>query len=919
MINRQYFTLKFTSTFLKEKKYNLHMDFEEALLGNKVIALADNQILRLIRAETKRKISLEIIEEWYKERDFLKKQKNSIENRTRIRELQTLIYDFMYIPEYITVVVDADSHYTKLFEKGLMFNGKKYVRTSCSASQGRMSTVVFVEEEVSKIILQKMDNGRDLTKPLVPSKYNAYLGTYGSATKLVSTPRVCIIPDCFEKRTVRVNWVTEINNPFDDDKIDVKDVEIEFNLFDGNGLISPQFAQRWAEELGLDYLPAQWCVRAPFIKGMLSVFDFVEFAKETNNENYNVKTLYGEIFDIRNADAIITESQFKLWDSYKSYEDYESNCIENGLGWGVSLQTPEFDKDVLELNYQFLQALNLSDKDVVDLCDMSVKYFEGVSSDNILYTILFLLGKHLDISKIEQYLKSSDNYWVNALMFDHNLINDPYIREKIYDSISARIKDACIGKILVEGNFQVIVPDSYAFMQHACGLQVTGLLNEGEFYSKYWTSRNVETVDAMRSPLTHISEHNIVKIVDSDEISKWFKYYYTGLVANCHDEHTLKFSGSDYDYDIIATTSNPIMINGVHKDQFPITYQPPKAEKMIINPWNLYQSDLFTFGSIIGSITNKTTNIYSLLPLFKKDSVEYEILMNRLKMGCKLQSAQIDKAKIGREVKGIPGCWVEYQKIKDEDDDDVIEWKNLNNSLLCDKHPYFFIYLYRETHKKYRNYYNGYNKMCKVMFKMDLEQLKNLKRRTTEQRELLDNFNKYLPVVDSDCEMNRICHYMESINFNIKSKLKTDKLNDFYRVYTRELTPKNDLNYRKVLGVVQNLQRVLKVKNDTISIGNKKSMGSELKDLKNNLIKRAKEDLNEITSDVFELTNYLVEIFYKDYPSYNKSILFQLCGKHMVENVKFNKGNKVYVPIRDVDGELNFLNQKYRVELVEVN
>jgi len=895
------------------------MDFAEAMESNKIIALADNQILRLIREETNRKISMDVIENWYSERDTLKKKKNSKENRQRIKELQNLIYDFMFVPEYVTIVIEADSHYERLFYKGLFLNGKKYVRTSCSASQGRMSTVVFVEEKISEKILKKMDNDRDLQKPLVPSKYNAYLGTYGSATKIVSTPKVCIIPDCHKNRKVRVNWVEETS--WDrDDIIEEKEVDIDFNLFDGNGLISPKKATEWAEELGLDYLPAQWCIRAPFTKGMLSVFDFVEFAKEINNENYNIRTLYGEIFDIRDADVILTESQFKLWDSYNSYEEYESYSLKNGLSWGVSLHTPKKDKDVLELNYQFLQTLNLSDEDVVKLCEMTVKYFEGITSDNIMYTLLFLLGKNVDIEKLSQQLKYGDNYWVNALMFDHNLINDSYIREKIFDLVSARIKDACIGKIFVEGNFQVIVPDSFAFMQHACGLEVEGLLKSGEFYSRYWDDKKVDTVDAMRSPLTHISEHNIIKIKKSDTMDKWFKYYYTGMIANCQDEHTLRFSGSDYDYDIIATTSNEIMKKGVHKNQLPIVYQPPKAEKFVINQEQLYFSDLFTFGSIIGSITNKTTNIYSLLPLFDRDSTECHVLQNRLKMGCKLQSAQIDKAKIGKEVKGIPSCWDKYEKPDEENLTEIaVEEIKFNNSLLCDKHPYFFIYLYRETYKKYKNYCDGYDRLCKTMFKISLSELKNLKRRTIEQRDFLENFNKYLPVVDSPCEMNKICHYMESINFNIKAKLKRDKTCDFYRVYTMKNVAKNDLNYQKVKVVVRDLISVLKAKNTTAVQENKKDKVHDHKEIKDGLIRTAKYKLNEISSDKFEITNYLVSIFYEEFPSYNKSILFQLCGKYMVENVKQNKGGKVFIPILDENGSVNFLNQKFKIEEILVD
>jgi hypothetical protein len=918
MANRQYFTLKFDSSFLREMKFNVDLSFEDALLTNKIVALADNEILRLIRKETNREIDLEEIENWYSERDKLKNQKNSIENRERIRELQRLIWDAMYIPEYITIVMETKADYSRLFKKGVVVNGKKYVRGSCSASQGRVSTVVFLEEQVCERVLERLDNGRDKSKKLVPSKYNAYLGTAGSATKVVSQPRVCIVPDCFKTKKVRVNWVTETESEWLDDEIEERDVDIDFNLFDGNGLISPSMAQRWAEELGLDYLPAQWCIRASFTKGMLSVFDFVEFCSEINNKNYNVKTLYGEIVDLREVDVILTESQFKLWDSYVSYQDYEDKCRVNGLNWGISLQTPKQDKNVLEMNYQFLQTLKLSNEDVKELCRTTVEHFEGISSENIYYTLMFLMGKDLTEENIINRMISSDNYWLLALMLNHELINDSYIREKVYEKITARIKDSCMGRILVEGNFQVIVPDSFALMEHVCGLEVKGLLNEDEFYSQYWSNKNVLKVDAMRSPLTHISEHNIINIVQNEKLNKWFKYYYTGLIANCKDEHTLKFSGSDYDYDIIATTSNEIVINGVHKDQHPIVYEPPKAEKKEITAQNLYLADTFTFGSIIGAITNKTTNMYALLPLFKPESLEYSILMNRLKMGCKLQSAQIDKAKIGKKVKGIPKLWHTYLKGEEEVLLEVEESKEVLNSILCDKHPYFFIYLYRDTYKKYKNYYDGYEKLCRIQFGMKIEDLKKLSRKDKDQREFLDNFNKYLPVIDSDCEMNRICHYMESINFNIKKKLKISRKNDLSYLFLDENYEKNEENFEKILKIVSDLRKDLTINAKTLSLKAKGTGISNSNEMKDNLIRRARYHLNAVTSDKRELTNCLVEIFYKHRPSYNKGILFQLCGKYIVEKMKEDCEFKVKIPVKDEKGDIIYLNERYCVKEVEI-
>ena len=551
MPNRSYYVMKFNSSWLREYDFNVNISFQDALQSKKIIALADNQMLRLVRDITHKKVNMDDVENLFYQRDKIKRMANNKENISKFKYIQKQIYNALFIPEYVVITIESDKDYDYMFKGNLFINGKRYVRTSCSASQGRVSKVVFCEENVSKKLLDILDNGRDKNVPFSPSKYNAYLGTASSATKIVSTPKFCVIPDCFFTKNVDTWWVTEVANKDDDDIIEQKTIEMEFNLFDGNGLISPTKAQEWANELGIDYLPAQWCIRAPWVKGMVNVFDFHQFCEEINGGNYLIDTIYKDEngnpikVDLREIDVILTEGQFKLWSSYKSLDDYIENCNKNKLYWGVSIHTPKYDKDILNLNYQFIQTLDLDEEKVKKLCEQTVDYFNGVSLENYWYTLLFLMGTNLNNEKITNFIKNTNSYWLKSLVINQELIKDKFIREKIHDNIKTKMDNACMGRILVDGNFQVIVPDSYAFMEHACGLEVKGLLNEGEYYSRYWVDRNVNKVDTMRSPLTYLSEHFVVDIKHNDKIDKWYKYSYTGFITNVWGEHTLRWAGSD--------------------------------------------------------------------------------------------------------------------------------------------------------------------------------------------------------------------------------------------------------------------------------------------------------------------------------------------------------------------------------------
>ena len=162
----------------------------------------------------------------------------------------------------------------------------------------------------------------------------------------------------------------------------------------GAGRISPQMAEVWARDIGEDYVPCQFWIRCSFTKGMVNEFDFVDWCREENGGNYIITDIYGEPRDLREVDVILTEGMAKLWDSWPSQAEYERCCEENGIIWGVTKYAPKEDKEVLMTNYQFLQTLNLNDEMVRDLCQDTVDYIQGVSYDNIYYSLLFMMGEN---------------------------------------------------------------------------------------------------------------------------------------------------------------------------------------------------------------------------------------------------------------------------------------------------------------------------------------------------------------------------------------------------------------------------------------------------------------------------------------------------------------------------------------------
>ena len=61
--------------------------------------------------------------------------------------------------------------------------------------------------------------------------------------------------------------------------------------------------------------------------------------------------------------------------------------------------------------------------------------------------------------------------------------------------------------------------------------------------------------------------------------------------------------------------------------------------------------------------------------------------------------------------------------------------------------------------------------------------------------------------------------------------------------------------------------------------------------------------MTEVCSNVNELTNYLVEIFYVDMRSCNKDILWKTFGKTIFANVYNKSSKKVLIPQVEESGE----------------
>ena len=878
--------MKFNSSRLRECNYKIdNLTLDQARQNGEVVRTSDSELLRAIRRIRGIEFDQLELDELLRK----KKRKNSI-------SLSEQIDKILYVPDIITIEFDDNRHYKSIIDRGgIRLNGKRYVRLLCSAGMARKSTVLFCDDEIAKEIREILNCGRDLDYEIAPSKFNAYIALASSATLRVPTPRFIIVSDCIMEREMLVDFLHESDDISRDPIVSPEVITTKVNLFDGQGLISPRMAQEWLEWLDLDYMPASWIFRSAFGKGLLVTFNYQEFAKQKNISI--IKDIYGKEYNIEDVDVILSESQFKLAGAYSSIDDYCKKCEENDFAWGISRVSPKIDKNYSTSTYQYIQNLNITSDDQIEhLCKKTLDWFKNITGDDWVYTQLFLMGD-IEPSRINKdWFDNLDNPLLQCLLLEPSLIKDKQINAKVQRLINKKIKESYLGILLLNANYQFMIGDPVAQIEWGLGLQVCGLLREGQHYSQYWNKRKIKKVSAFRSPVTYFSENNILDLQNTEEMNYWYCYLNSGIVFNVFGNDMMKMSGSDFDGDICMTTNQKEFVEGAFSNVLPPTYDRKTASKKKIVESELWEYDVKTFKSRIGLITNIGTELYALLPTFEKDSPEYNEVLNRLKICNCFQSMEIDRAK-GIKTMDIPKYWTKWEHIDDNDSEETKKLKDLHHKTICDKRPYFFRYLYSDYETEYKKRIAGYDNYCKIMFDGNLNYIINKGNRNDEENRVVRNYYHFGNLLDSDCVMNNLCHHMES---EVQILKKNNKLKTFD---FKSLLPTNVEYKEKNKLVISNIHNKYVQFKKSINYHTRSSGFQEMM----HWLKKQSESIVSSSDEVIYWAS-----------DFGSSFILDVFGDDLINVLKDHANNKFMIPIRNDSGHIDYMGSKYEIKGIDL-
>ena len=531
----QKYIYKIHSGRLRKNGWKLTLSLQEARRNDELIALADSQILRWINELNGITDEEQEVNRIRAEIRRLKRDSTDAQGRKAIKRLYSQLDSIQFKPDYMCLIIDKEKDYYRAC-KGYSINGVNYVRLLGTNGGIKNSTIVFVSERLAPELRRRIDNGRNLSKELIPAKLEAYKALACSASTPVSLPHgIAVVRDCvthFHSDVVSLSY-EETEEPVMELR---KDEPIELDASDGYGIMLPALAERWSKELGLDYVMSGANTRASFEKGMVFTFDFLDFAEQVSHQYY-FQDVWGNTVDIRQVELILTESMLKLWDSYKSMDDYLSCCEENGYTFCITKVTPKDLENERNLNYQFIQSFQLSDDDIDELISPTMNELEDVLGGNWEKAVLFMCGLGLTP---ENAMRAEDGI-AKAIMADRRMMDDPYVRSHIYQLIQKRIDEAKVGVLKVHGNYSIILGDPYALCQSIFGLPVTGLLKAGEIYSEYW--RGSDELVCFRAPMTTHENIRRVHPCNSTPAQYWYRYIHTGTIFNAWDTAMAALNG----------------------------------------------------------------------------------------------------------------------------------------------------------------------------------------------------------------------------------------------------------------------------------------------------------------------------------------------------------------------------------------
>lgn len=517
---------------------------------------------------------------------------------------------------------------------GFNYNGEKYKYFTSSAGQIRKKKAVFIKESVWDKIEKTVMCGLTIDKINSKggnnvNKHLAYMALTNSATDEWREFDI-------DKSIVIDDFETNVYGTFDfvdetDYSITRKTDYVPIPHTDGAGMVSPSVSLK------------NFMFRAPWIKGLLGVFDFKRFI-EVNNYSPIITDIYGKKHNIIEEDiqVIFTKSQFKMYKYYDSWDEYKEYFKKYHCSAGRCNVEEDRIKNA-KINYQMLQTLtNITDEEIDLLTHKSSERIANVcTSKETMMNILGITPYNMSMTPFQK-----------AVKLYPPLLSDTYAKDVIREVKNSLLKKYRSGKLEVTGKYTFLLPDYYAACEYWFGHieEPKGLLDDKEVFC--WLFKQYDKLDCLRSPHLY-KEHAIRFNVASNgygervnQIREWFTT--NAVYTSTHDliSKILQFD-VDGDKSLVVADRDFVRIaernmNGI----VPLYYNMRKAEPTKLNNKTIYAglNKAFVSGNI-GLYSNDISKIWNHDVFVNGTDEEKQEAIDVVKLLCMENNFCIDSAK----------------------------------------------------------------------------------------------------------------------------------------------------------------------------------------------------------------------------------------------------------------------------------
>ena len=244
----------------------------------------------------------------------------------------------------------------------------------------------------------------------------------------------------------------------------------------------------------------------------------------------------------------------------------------------------------------------------------------------------------------------------------------------------------------------------------------------------------------------------------------------------------------------------------------------------------------------------------------------------------------------------MPKSWYIFSEnlINEDDSDEVIEQKTLNQQLCAHKKPYFFQYNYLSLKRDYDKYVKVAQENAISIYKKTLDELLSSECLTNEEQSFVENYRKKLPLDISPSVMNKICWAVEKET----DDLSITHLADYDCYDLHSYAEYNEQTYNIIKLICDNYRSATKKESKNILTQNENST-----DFSQNMSETLEYYIQEMHIECPNeevLCDILMDLCYKKTTKhkYSKEILWAACGNVIVDRLLKSHNYKMKYPVK---------------------